>query len=84
LCRILEAYWQEILQIPIAIYFEQYPTGVTARTSNRRSAAHHYEMSLERTVTCDAHPTHSSTVGISILTNGTETEFRQTVGTDCV
>ena len=80
----MEAYWQEILQIPIAIYFEQYPIRVPARPSNRRSAARHYEMSLERTVTCDAHLTRCSTVGTSILTNDTETEFRQTVGTDCV
>ena len=80
----MEAYWQEILQIPIAIYFEQYPSGVPARPSNRRSAAHHYGMSLERTVTCDAHPTHCPTVDTSILTNDTETEFRQTVCTDCL
>jgi hypothetical protein len=45
-------------KIQVVVYFEHYFAGIPARPCYLHSAAHHYEMSLERRATCAANPSH--------------------------
>jgi hypothetical protein len=74
----------KIRQIQVVVYFEHYFAGMSARPCYIHSAAHHYEMSLERRVTCGVHPSHSSTLVTSKLTIERQTEYRHVVSTCCV